>query len=267
MLVENPGVKRYEDEPEASITAPARPARAPETKSARVPVRAAAMPIFCATCWLWPSTRKRKPHTVRASTNATISANTTAITTPSENELPNNSRSGRRASPGSSALVWARCGRLGSTSRRNQSVVTANPVSCRATNTSSRVEITSGTPRLNRIAAAIPAKAPPEMAPMIIPAMRRPTPGPLTLVPTTAIPIAPMSSWPSWPMLNRPERTATTVPSATSSIGIATVRVLPHRPGASTAPSRRAPNTFCHELPVIATSNPESTKAPPMLAA
>ena len=64
---------------------------------------------------------------------------------------------------------------------------------------------------------------------------------------------APISSWPSWPMLIKPALDEITVPRATKSRGAAIPRVPPHRPGAKMLPSTKA-STTGHQSPPVAST-------------
>ena len=99
----------------------------------------------------------------------------------------------------------------------------------------------------------MPAQIAPPMMPNSMAMTRTNGPGPPSRTPTYAARHDPITSWPSWPMLTRPARLLTMVPSATSRIGAVTPRVVPHRPGLRMLPSSMAVYTFVHEPPVAAT--------------
>src|SRR3954447_22723436 len=86
-------------------------------------------------------------------------------------------------------------------------------------------------------------------------------PGPARRTPTYAQRDEPMISCPSCPMLTRPARLLTIVPSATRRIGADTPKVSPQRPGLRMLPSSIAVYTFDHEPPVADTQIAANARA------
>ena len=146
------------------------------------------------------------------------------------NSLPNHVTRGMRVSSGSGSLTWLRLARPAAGASSSDSVAQRRAPSgwrrrCRAAAWSA--------PRARCASSAARRRSRPRCAPPTTPTSsdddeheraraRR------SGSPTYAAKHAPITSWPSWPMLTRPARPLTIVPSATSRIGADTPSVRPH---------------------------------------
>ena len=262
MFIAMPGCNRWTPTGLVSSTAPASPAKAPETASAAPPSAVTRTPACLAASGLRPSMVSRNPQRVRAIAVATTAAAASAISRP-----PLTCRSGYSPIEPSRALSGSGldCGATTASPTRvscsSHGVFTANATSCWATKVISSVLTTTSTPRKRYISELRPAHAPPASAATA--STITSSTGPVTArrSPTQAAKRAPTSTWPSCPMLNTPDLALTHAPTATSSSGAAYSRVAVQAVQSAMLPWKRARTDARGDPPVTAISSDDRARA------